>query len=134
LHYAFALFGDDHRIQALSPTDVKLWTTATERNHDNPSLKVSITVGGWAVRSSSFSAMAQSPASRSVFIKSVIGFMETYAFHGVDLYWEYPGVLEEGGSPEDQVNYVHLVREMRQGLGVEVEISVVIPSAFSKSS
>ncbi|KAH6669729.1 glycoside hydrolase superfamily [Plectosphaerella plurivora] len=130
LNYAFALIGEDYRLQAMSKSDFDLWPQMAGHHRGDPSLKVSISVGGWAVRSSSFSSMAQRPASRSIFIKSVINFMDTYAFDGIDLYWEYPGIPEEGGSLNDGSNYVHLVREMREALGVGVEISVVIPSAY----
>lgn len=128
-NYAFALVGDDDRVAAMSPDDMNLWHEAIKLKEKNPALKVSITVGGWAVRSSTFSAMARSEARRSTFIQSLLSFMDTYAFDGIDLYWEKPGIIEEGGSPEDGENYVHLVRELRRAIGVEVEVSVVIPAA-----
>jgi len=39
--------------------------------------------------------------------------MNTYAFDGADLDWEYPGVSWSGGRPIDKANFVSLVQELR---------------------
>lgn len=98
----------------------------------NPALKVSIAIGGWAVSSPPFSNMARTAERRATFIQSVLDFMNTYGFDGVDLDWEYPVATDRDGHPDDKANYVHLVQELREALGTGAEISVAIPASYCK--
>lgn len=69
-------------------------------------------VGGWNEGSTKYSAMAADPAKRATFISSTLSFIRQYGFDGLDLDWEYPG--QRGGAPEDRVNFVTLLREIKQ--------------------
>ena len=46
--------------------------------------------------------MAADAASRQVFTTSVVEFLKTYNFDGLDLDWEYPA--ERGGQTVDKVS------------------------------
>ncbi|MBR6311090.1 MAG: hypothetical protein IKR52_07845, partial [Paludibacteraceae bacterium] len=73
-----------------------------------------------------FHAMALTQERRTIFINSVIAFLQRYPFvDGIDIDWEYPGVdraadpndtADKGcpGGPEDAVNYVALLKELRE--------------------
>ena len=90
-----------------------------------PDVKLFISVGGWT-RGQNFHAMAQTAATRGIFIQSVVDFLKQYPFvDGIDIDWEYPGVnrapdpndsYDKGcpGGPEDKQNYTALLRELRQ--------------------
>ena len=62
--------------------------------------------------------------------------MNQYAFDGLDMDWEYPGVVWSGGRPEDKVNFVSFMSELRsafngQGKGWEISMAVtVIPQSI----
>src|ERR1019366_2776183 len=59
------------------------------------SLTVLISVGGW-LWSTNFSDVSLTPQSRSVFIGSVMDFLKLYDLDGLDVDWEYPGLVGSG--------------------------------------
>lgn len=83
----------------------------------NPNLKTIISVGGWGDVAGTLSTMASTEASRQTFADSVVQFLRTYQFDGVDLDWEYPvsgGAVN--GTSADKHNFTLLLQEMRQKL------------------
>ena len=48
--------------------------------------------------------MAANAAYRQTFVDSVVEFMKTYNFDGLDLDWEYPA--ERGGQTVDKVSRI----------------------------
>ncbi|KAF9574821.1 hypothetical protein EC968_005299 [Mortierella alpina] len=75
----------------------------------NRHLKVSLSIGGWTW-STNFAGVASCPKKRSNFVTTSIDLMNNLGLDGLDIDWEYPK------TPEDAVNYVSLLRELRQGL------------------
>ncbi|OWR46898.1 hypothetical protein KGM_206218A, partial [Danaus plexippus plexippus] len=73
-----------------------------------PHLKVTVAIGGWNEGSSKYSEMASKNETRAKFVQSVVQFLDTYNFDGLDLDWEYP--TKRGGAPEDKANYVAMVK------------------------
>lgn len=65
---------------------------------ENPDLKLLVSMGGYTVGSEIYSAVAADPALRANLIESVLDFLETNKFDGLDLDWEYPGV-QNGSDP-----------------------------------
>lgn len=53
-----------------------------------PKLKTLIAVGGWSFEQSIFVAVASTDKKREYFANSVVEFLETYGFDGIDLDWE----------------------------------------------
>ena len=81
---------------ALAPMDSKdpeLYTRFTALKNTNPGLQTWISIGGWSMNdpdqptASTFSDLAGSPDAQSNFFASVLSFLETYGFDGVDLDW-----------------------------------------------
>ncbi|KIJ37863.1 glycoside hydrolase family 18 protein [Sphaerobolus stellatus SS14] len=115
---AFAsIDGDSFRIVPASPSDVDLYTRTTALKQFNPDFQVFISVGGWAFNDpptqNIFSDLAANSNNRQAFINSLISFLQTYAFDGIDIDWEYPVAPERGGSSQDKENFVTLLRELR---------------------
>jgi len=87
LNYAFALIGSDFRISQMNSFDTQLYPRFTGLKSQNPSLKAFISVGGWSAGGQIFSQMCSSSGNRNTFIQSLIAFMSTYGFDGVDIDW-----------------------------------------------
>jgi chitinase len=113
INYAFANI-QDGRIVTGSPVDEANFATLVGLKQQNPSLEVLVSVGGWTW-SGNFSDMALTKESRSRFIDSVIDFLDRYKLDGLDIDWEYPGMVGAGNRfrPEDQRNYTLLLKELR---------------------
>ncbi|CAG9573348.1 unnamed protein product [Danaus chrysippus] len=76
-----------------------------------PHLKVTVAIGGWNEGSRKYSVMASKNETRAKFVQSVVQFLDTYNFDGLDLDWEYPTKRE--GAPHDKANYVAMVKELK---------------------
>jgi chitinase len=74
--------------------------------------------------------MASTPGNRKKFIDSLIKFMRTYGFDGVDFDWEYPSADDRGGKPDDGDNFVQLVKEMKEAFGGSYGMSVTLPTGY----
>ncbi|KAL2068414.1 hypothetical protein VTL71DRAFT_16512 [Oculimacula yallundae] len=78
-----------------------------------------------------WSELCADKGRRTTFITSLINFMTTWGFQGVDLDWEYPVESNRGGRPIDTSNFNILVQEMRAAFGSRFGISVALPADFS---
>ncbi|KAK4878741.1 hypothetical protein RN001_011247 [Aquatica leii] len=115
LIYAFAQLNDNGTLKSLDP-----WADITKEGYlkfnalknTNPTLKTLLGIGGWSEGSERFSAMVRTKKTRRVFIQSVLEFLKTYGFDGIDLDWEYP--TRRGGKPEDKTNLSLLLKELRK--------------------
>jgi chitinase len=95
-----------------------------------PGLETWIAIGGFDFNNpgptfTTFSDMASTSANRKAFIISIVDFMDTWGFEGIDVDWEFPSNSARGGKPEDTENLVTLVREMRAVFGTKYGLSVV---------
>jgi chitinase len=89
-----------------------------------PSLKVLISVGGWAAEG--FSDAALDDGSRRAFADSALGFVEQYGFDGVDLDWEYPCSEMAGirARPDDKRNFTLLLAATRRVLASRYPLTI----------
>ena len=60
--------------------------------------------------------MARDPARRTVFIDSVVAFMQKFGFEGLDFDWEYPGFFEGSDEENDRDNFSALIKEIAERL------------------
>lgn len=73
--------------------DVELYKSLNAMKKFDPDLKIYIALGGWTFNdpgptATTFSDIAASETNQKAFIKSLISFMATYGFDGVDMDWE----------------------------------------------
>jgi len=114
INFAFALI-QNWRIVAEDSSDPANLAALVALKRDNPSLTILVSVGGW-LGSGNFSDMALTRESRNVFIQSVLEFIKRYQLDGLDVDWEYPGLIGAGNRfrPEDKENYTMLLAELRK--------------------
>ncbi|OAF59748.1 hypothetical protein VC83_03898 [Pseudogymnoascus destructans] len=77
-----------------------------------------------------FSDMASSSANGKTFIDSLIKFMMTYGFDGMDMDWEYPSADDRGGHPEDSANHVLLFKDIKAAFGSKYGYSITLPASY----
>ncbi|KAB8349837.1 hypothetical protein FH972_023850 [Carpinus fangiana] len=123
----------------MSDADIDLMPRLTKLKQFNPGLQTWISVGGWSMNdpdqptAKTFSQLAASSSAQSSFFRSLIQFMETYGFDGVDIDWEYPVAPERSGEPSDFTNYVSFLRNLRTALGSSGHnygLTITIPSSY----
>lgn len=121
LIYAFAEFNDScDGVVVDNPGKLRGMAALKEKN---PDLKVILGVGGY--KRKGFSEMAGDKKKRKAFVKNVKSILKDYGLDGVDLDWEFP-TTELGGhtaAPDDDKNYVKVVRDLRKALGKDKWIS-----------
>ncbi|KAF3481753.1 symbiotic chitinase [Arthroderma uncinatum] len=139
INYAFALV-DPITFHVVPATlkDVDLMRRVTALKRRDPFLKVNIAIGGWAFNdpgstATTFSDLAGSEANQRIFFKSLISFMATYDFDGVDIDWEYPVDKDRGGRPQDFKKFPDFMANLKNALkstGGRGEVSVTLPASY----
>jgi chitinase len=83
----------------------------------NPSLKLIISIGGWSW-SGNFSDAALTDHSRKVFASSAAAIVKRFDWDGIDIDWEYPGLIGAGNifRPEDKENFTEMLKQLRISL------------------
>lgn len=113
INYAFANLQNGQIVEGFAH-DAENFAALNALKHDNPSLTVLVSIGGWTW-SGDFSDMALTEQSRKTFIDSAVKFVEKYQLDGLDIDWEYPGMSGDNHRfrPEDKQNYTLLLKELR---------------------
>lgn len=143
LNFAF-VFVDPRTFEiAPMPADPKaalqaedLYKRVTDLKANQPGLQVWISVGGWSMNDPdqptyhTFSDLAHSTEAQSKFSKSLLSFMQTHGFDGVDIDWEYPGATERGGKSTDYRDFVVFLDNLRRSIGHNYGLSITLPSSY----
>jgi len=114
INYAFANVQNGRMVEGFAH-DAENFLALTALKQANPELKVLVSVGGWTW-SGNFSDMALTKESRKMFIESAVQFVERYGLDGLDIDWEYPGMIGNNNRfrLEDKQNYTSLLKELRK--------------------
>ncbi|CAO2599599.1 Oviduct-specific glycoprotein [Lemmus lemmus] len=111
LIFAFASMSSNHIVANSLQDEKVLYPELNKLKERNRALKTLLSVGGWNFGTSRFTSMLSTIASREEFIDSVISFLRTYGFDGLDLFFLYPGLR---GSPvNDRWNFLLLIEELQ---------------------
>jgi chitinase len=114
INYAFADIKDGRMVTGFTK-DAQNFAYLTGLRKQNPGFTVLVSVGGW-LWSTNFSDVALTAESRSLFIDSVMDFIARYDLDGLDIDWEYPGMMGSGHPfrSEDGRNFTLLLKELRK--------------------
>jgi chitinase len=140
-HINFAFATIDPKTFKVGPSDdrdVELYRRLTSLKTYDKDLKVMIAIGGWMFNdpgptATVFSELAASEEKQDKFIASLISFMSTHDFDGIDLDWEYPEADDRNGKPEDFKNFpkfmARLKTELKKTPG-RSELSITLPASY----
>ena len=115
INYAFVDVKDNRAWLTNEETDTVNFRLLNELKKINPDLKILISVGGWTW-SKNFSDAVLSDTSCRNFAQSSVDIVLKYDLDGVDIDWEYPGMIGDGNvyRPEDRENYTRLFKDLRE--------------------
>jgi GH18 family chitinase/LysM repeat protein len=136
LNYAFLMFDPNtFAIAETAESDGPSATEFTDLKTTNPGLQTWIAIGGWNFNepgptTTAFSDMVSCKENRTKFINEITSFMQTYAFDGLDIDWEYPSASDRGGKPADKDNLVLFTQEIRAAFGTRYGLSITLPASY----
>lgn len=115
INYAFVDVKDNRAWLTNEETDTVNFRLLNELKKINPDLKILISIGGWTW-SKNFSDAVLSDTSCRNFAQSSVDIVMKYDLDGVDIDWEYPGMIGDGNvyRPEDRENYTRMFRDLRE--------------------
>ncbi|XP_074791954.1 acidic mammalian chitinase-like isoform X1 [Natator depressus] len=113
LIYAFAGMSD-HEITTVQWNDVTLFEAFNGLKAKNRNLKTLLSIGGSNMGTERFSHMAASAANRWTFVRSVVQFLRTHEFDGLDVAWIYPG-------RKDKRHFTSLIQELATAFEKEAQ-------------
>ena len=117
INYAFVDVKDNRAWLHNEITDTINFRNLNALKIQNKDLKILISLGGWSW-SKNFSDAVLTDTSTHAFAYSCIDIVAKYDLDGVDIDWEYPGLIGDNNKfrPEDKENYTRLFKDLREGL------------------
>jgi chitinase len=117
INYAFIDIKDNRAWLHNETTDTVNLRKLSELKTINPALKILISIGGWTW-SKNFSDATLTDTSTGNFALSAIAIVSKFNLDGIDIDWEYPGMIGDNNKyrPEDKEHYTVLFKELRAGL------------------
>src|SRR6478752_1556673 len=117
INYAFIDIKDNRAWLHHEATDTINLQRLSELKNINPTLKILISIGGWTW-SKNFSDAVLTDTSAQNFAQSAVDIVSKYDLDGVDIDWEYPGMIGDSNvyRPEDRTGYTNLFKNLREKL------------------
>ncbi|KAK7388340.1 hypothetical protein VNO78_23155 [Psophocarpus tetragonolobus] len=112
-HVYYAFIVPSNTTYQLHVSNITATSLASFTTTLNPTVATLISIGGADANPTLFSTIAANPSALATFINSSITVARTFAFHGVDLDWEFPRTAA-------QMNHLaHLFAQFRAAISAE---------------
>lgn len=117
INYAFVDIKDNRAWLHNEKTDTVNFRKLNALKLINPDLKILISVGGWTW-SKHFSDAVLSDTANMNFAQSAVDIVAQHDLDGVDIDWEYPGMIGDSNvyRPQDRKNFTLLFKNLREKL------------------
>lgn len=117
INYAFVDVLDNRAFLRNEKTDTVNFRLLNQLKNTNKDLKIMISLGGWTWSKNFSDAVLTDTANRN-FSQSSVDIVAKYDLDGVDIDWEYPGMIGDSNvfRPEDKQNYTILFKNLREQL------------------
>ena len=117
INYAFVDVQGNRAFLSNEKTDTVNFRLLNNLKKVNKDLKILISLGGWSW-SKNFSDAVLTDTSNRNFSQSAVDIVAKYDLDGVDIDWEYPGMIGDSNvfRPEDKENYTILFKNLRHQL------------------
>lgn len=102
----------------------------------DPDLKIYLALGGWTFNdpgatNTTFSTLAASFQRQKVFMSSLMSFMSTHGFDGLDLDWEYPQAKDRAGRDADFANFPKFMASLKKMMdGGDKGLTIILPASY----
>ena len=119
INYAFVDIKDNRAWLHNEKNDTVNFRKLNELKNINSDLKIIISIGGWTW-SKNFSDAVLTDTSTQNFAQSAVDIVSKYKLDGVDIDWEYPGMIGDSNvfRPQDREHYTNLFKNLREKLDV----------------
>ncbi|KAJ6096607.1 Glycoside hydrolase superfamily [Penicillium sp. IBT 16267x] len=139
IYFAFgSIDPDTFEVIPAETSDEALYAGLAALQLRDPDQELWLSIGGWDFTDSgeptatTFSDLAAAGTTeQNAFFKSLINFMSTYGFTGVDIDWEYPVASDRNGRAEDYENYPTFLASLKQALSdYKYGLSITLPTSY----
>ncbi|GIJ85577.1 hypothetical protein Asppvi_004436 [Aspergillus pseudoviridinutans] len=139
IYFAFgSIDPDTFEVIPASNADTLLYPQLQALQMRDLSQELWLSIGGWDFSDSgtptatTFSDLVgASTSQQNAFFKSLIQFMTTYGFTGVDIDWEYPAAGDRNGRDADYANYPRFLAQLKKALAAyKFGLSITLPTSY----
>ncbi|KAF4969335.1 hypothetical protein FSARC_3410 [Fusarium sarcochroum] len=123
-------------IEANEPEDKDMYERLMLLKKKDKNLKIYLAIGGWTFNDPGptakvFSDLALSSARQRHFFDSVMSFMATHKFDGLDLDWEYPVAEERAGREADYKNFPVFMAALKEVMETGNKgLTITLPASY----
>ncbi|KAJ5663807.1 glycoside hydrolase family 18 protein [Penicillium longicatenatum] len=139
IYFAFgSIDPDSFEVIPDKTSDESLYTQLAALKTRDPDQELWLSIGGWDFSDSdqptatTFSDLcAADSKTQNAFFKSLISFMGTYGFTGIDIDWEYPAAGDRNGRDEDYKNFPTFLTSLKKALSdYKYGLSITLPTSY----
>lgn len=137
INFAFATINPlTFVVQAVDDADIKTYKRLMALKKKDPDLKIYLAIGGWTFNdpgatATTFSDLAASVPRQKMFMSSLMSFMSTHGFDGLDLDWEYPQAKDRSGRDVDFANFPKFMTSLKKMMDVgDKGLTITIPASY----